>query len=167
MADDEEVTSLRLVSPLSCRVAHPMYPEELRSWPFSFFGVQVSAGVHEHLVEFRPKIGDRQMGPLLVVPACFLYPCQKGGPVLREKGTLCKLVLVPLEILPFFVHSVCKLMLKDTLNGATIPSPRGCCQLQSISVVVQCTASVNMNSSRKTRKVDLSISEWSKESRSH
>ena len=58
-------------------------------------------------------------------------------------------------------------MLKDTLNAAMMPSPRGCCQLQSISVVVQCTTAVNMNSSRKTRKVDLSVGEGSKESRSH
>ena len=56
-------------------------------------------------------------------------------------------------------------MLKDTLSEAMIPSPRGCCQLQSISVVVQCTTSVNMNSSQKTREVDLSINEGSKESR--
>ena len=39
----------------------------------SLFGVQVRAGVHENLVELRPKIGDRQMGPLLILPACFLY----------------------------------------------------------------------------------------------
>ena len=95
-----------------------MYPD---------FGVQISASVHEHLVEFRPKIGDREIGPLLVVSACFLYTCQKGGLVLREKGTLCKLVLVPLVILPFSVYSVCKLMLKDTLSGAMIRSPQGCC----------------------------------------
>ena len=88
------------------------------------------------------------MGPLLVVPARFLYPCQKSGPGLREKGTLCKLVLVPLVILPSQVCSVCKLMLKDALNGAMTPS-----------------TSANMNSSRKTREVDLSIGEGSKESR--
>ena len=93
-----------------------MYFEELRSW-LSFFDVQVSISVHEHLLEFRPKIGNRQMGPLLVVSACFLYPCQKEEPVLREKDHLCKLVLVPLYILPFFVYSVWKLMLKDTLMG--------------------------------------------------
>ena len=96
--------------------------------------------------------------------ARFLYPCQKRSLVLRGKGTLCKLVLVPLVILPSFLCSVCKLMLKDALNGAMIPSPRSCCKLQSLSVVVQCTTSVSMNSSWKTREVDLSIGEGSKES---
>ena len=64
------------------------------------------------------------------------------------------------------MYSMCELMLEYTLNGTMIPSPRGCCQLQSISVVVQCGTSVNANSSRKTRKVDLSVGEGSKESRS-
>ena len=86
------------------------------------------------------------MGPLLVVLARFLDPCQKSGPGLREEApSLCKLVLVPLVILLSHVCSVCKLMLKDALNGAMIPS-----------------TAVNMNSSRKTREVDLSIGEGSK-----
>ena len=91
----------------------------------------------------------------------------KAVSVLREKGTLRELVLVPLMFLAFFMCSICELMLKYTVNGTTIPSHRGCCQLQSISVMVQCTTSVNVNSSRKTRKVDLSVGEGSKESRSH
>ena len=36
--------------------------------------------------------------------------------------------------LAFFRVFVCKLMPKDTLNGTMILSPRGCCQLQSLSV---------------------------------
>ena len=96
---------------------------------------------------------------------CLHCPCQKKGPVLREKGTLYKLVLVPVVILPSFVCSVCKLMLKDALNGAMVPSPRNCCELLSISVVVQCTTSVTMKSSQETREVDVGIGEGATESR--
>ena len=60
--------------------------------------------------------------PLLVVLATLPRPVPEKWSRPARRGPLCKLVLVPLVILLSHVCSVCKLMLKDALNGAMIPS---------------------------------------------
>ena len=45
-------------------------------------------------------------GPHLIVPARILHPCQERSLVLREEGTLQKLVLVPSMLMLSFMCSI-------------------------------------------------------------